>query len=237
MKSENQELGWISLYRSLMHNKLWTSERFTRGQAWVDLLLLAKHKNGMFFQRGIQIDYSRGDVTEGLKNLAVRWQWSRKRVTNWINGLEKAQQITQQKNRVITIISILNYEIYQEAAHQKGKKGYNKSTSKSQQKNTHNKETNNVNNDNKEIYRQFAHLKITIDDNLKLLNIGYTQTQINDVYDQIENYKKNTNYKSLYLTAKKWLAREKVQNNNGKQSIDQRAKKLLESVRPSTGKA
>jgi len=62
----------------------------------------------------------------------------------------------------------------------------------------------------KKIYRQFAHLKITIEDNQKLLNRGYTQEQINDIYDSIENYKKNTSYVSLYLTAGKWLKKEKA---------------------------
>jgi len=61
---------------------------------------------------------------------------------------------------------------------------------------------------NKTIYRSFAHLKISIDENKKLIDSGYTQMQINDIYDAIENYKKNTTYKSLYLTAKKWLQKE-----------------------------
>ena len=34
--------GWIKLWRKFVDDPLWTSEPFTKGQAWVDLLLLAQ---------------------------------------------------------------------------------------------------------------------------------------------------------------------------------------------------
>lgn len=61
--------------------------------------------------------------------------------------------------------------------------------------------------EDKSMYKSFSHLSISIND-VDKLKTDYTIIQIDNVLESIENYKKNTNYKSLYLTAKKWLEKE-----------------------------
>jgi len=56
------------------------------------------------------------------------------------------------------------------------------------------------------IYRSFDHLKLTTDEYDKLSQ-QYSKEQIDDILEQIENFSGNKKYKSLYLTAKKWLAK------------------------------
>jgi hypothetical protein len=60
----------------------------------------------------------------------------------------------------------------------------------------------------KDIYRAFAQLSISNQEVEKLLE-KYSIEEIDDVLDSIENFKGNKKYTSLYLTATKWLAKNK----------------------------
>lgn len=106
--------GWIRLYRKISDNKLWVSEPFTRGQAWVDMLLLANHKDGFIYVRGNRVSILRGQVGWSIIKIAERWRWSRGKVIRFLNELEVDQQIVQQKNHLSSVFTIINYTEYQE---------------------------------------------------------------------------------------------------------------------------
>ena len=108
----------------------------------------------------------------------------------------------------------------------KKKQIISKPKAKQKQKRSKTKANVNVNvndndNDNENIYRKFAHLQINLGDYEKLIN-KYDKQQVNDILDQIENYKGNTKYKNLYLTAKNWLKRDNLntQKNEKKRASD-----------------
>ena len=106
--------GWIKLHRRLLKNKLWVSEPFTKGQAWVDLLLLASYEDKIFWKRGIEVQQKRGMVGMSEIGLSDRWHWSRGKVRRFLKWLENEQQIVQQKSKVTTLIIIKNYDEYQQ---------------------------------------------------------------------------------------------------------------------------
>lgn len=64
----------------------------------------------------------------------------------------------------------------------------------------------NVNVNDINIYRAFAHLSITNSEVEKLLE-KYSITEIDGILDDIQNFKGHKKYTSLYLTATKWLAK------------------------------
>jgi 5-bromo-4-chloroindolyl phosphate hydrolysis protein len=66
------------------------------------------------------------------------------------------------------------------------------------------------NNTSIQVYREFAHLKITFKEFEILKSEGWTKEQIDAILDDIENYSKNKKYKVLRTTARKWLKRDHV---------------------------
>jgi len=105
--------GWISLHRKLMESSVWNEEPKCRAAAWVDLLLLAAHKDTSFMKRGIRITVKRGQVAHSMKALGDRWGWSRGKVRRFLQDLEGGHQIGHQITKLTTLITIVNYDLYQ----------------------------------------------------------------------------------------------------------------------------
>lgn len=105
--------GWIKLHRSIMENRLWKGEKFTRGQAWVDMLMLANWEDGSLRIRGIDMPIRRGQLGWSEVKLAERWNWSRNKVRRFLGELKTKHQIEQQNGNVSSLITIVNYEEYQ----------------------------------------------------------------------------------------------------------------------------
>lgn len=105
--------GWIKLHRQITDNHLWLGETFSKGQAWVDLILLANHKPKIIWKRGIKIEVNRGELAWSEQKLADRWGWSRGKVKRFLKHLETVQQIVHQKNHTVSRIIIINYGQFQ----------------------------------------------------------------------------------------------------------------------------
>lgn len=164
--------GWIKLHRQILEHSLWTQEPFTRGQAWVDLVLIANHKDGIINVRDHVIQIKRGQVGWSENRLAQKWKWSRTKTRNFLKYLETGQQILVDKSKSTSVITILNYDKYQAKEQQED----NRKTTERQQEDTNkndNKEKNILSNDNTDESESFGNSDINrllngVNDNLRL---------------------------------------------------------------------
>ena len=149
--------GWISIHRSLFNHWIWTDkEEFDKRSAWIDLLLMVNHEDKKVLINGKLETIKRGQRITSVNKLAERWKWSRKKVTNFLNLLEKDGMIIAKKEQgKYTTITIVNYSFYQDDNTQKEQLKNNRGTTEEQLRNINNNERimiNNDNNDDDEIY-------------------------------------------------------------------------------------
>jgi hypothetical protein len=109
--------GWVKLYRDIAKHRVWHTEPFSLGQAWVDLLLMANYKDGRILRGKRWVTVRRGQILTSGRWLADQWKRNRKTVTAWLRVLEADQMIhlamVRNRDHGCTLITILNYEKFQ----------------------------------------------------------------------------------------------------------------------------
>lgn len=202
--------GWIKLHRKFLEWEWFNTDYMVK--LFIFLLLNSNHKDSTW--QGIEI--KRGQYLTGLNSLSEKTKISIQTLRTCLKRLEKTKEINMQVTNKYRIITVCNYDSYQDIQEATNKQPNKQLTSKQQTTNkqltTNKNEKNekNVKNDNK-IYRKFAHLKISIIEFNKLTE-KFSKDQVETVLNKIENYKKNKNYTSLYLTALNWLKNEQTAN-------------------------
>jgi hypothetical protein len=104
--------GWIKLHRSVSDHWVWDCE-FSYGQAWIDLICHACHKENTLTIKGQLIQLKRGDQARSEVTLSKTWKWSRNKVRRFLKNLEKDAMIVQKTTHLTSIISICNYDSFQ----------------------------------------------------------------------------------------------------------------------------
>ena len=106
--------GFLIIYRSLQDHWLWDDKPFSKGQAWIDLLIMAnfRQKNVLVGRKIININP--GTVLTSITELSKKWGWGRKKASNFLDILHENGMITLRKGTNNgTIITIENYTFYQ----------------------------------------------------------------------------------------------------------------------------
>ena len=105
--------GWIKVYRKIEDCPFWFEERFTYGQAWIDLLLMANHRSKRILFDATWIEIQQGQILTSIRKLSTRWGWSVKRTMRFLDNLAADNMVIRESNTKRTLITIVNYSVYQ----------------------------------------------------------------------------------------------------------------------------
>lgn len=115
MPDEKLDMGWVVLSRALLHSEIWLVKPFSKGQAWIDLILRANYKRGYITTKNGQIvEVDRGQCGHSVLALAEKWGWSRNKVTRFLAYLKERKMIQQNVIANHSIVTICNYGYYQD---------------------------------------------------------------------------------------------------------------------------
>lgn len=105
--------GWIKLYRSLTRHWLWQEKPFSKGQAWLDLLLLAgfQPRKIPMGQRILQLEA--GELLISEASLMERWGWGKSRLRSFLKLLEEDGMLQRKPDGKRTVFFLTGYRDFQ----------------------------------------------------------------------------------------------------------------------------
>ena len=106
--------GYIKLNREITKHWIWNDKPFSKGQAWIDLLLRARWQDGKVFYEGKLEDRKRGSVYCSMSYLAKEWGWDRRKVRRFLSVLESDGMLSVNGTTHGTTIIIENYSKWQD---------------------------------------------------------------------------------------------------------------------------
>ena len=128
------ENGWILIHRSLEKKGYYTQSEYVH--LWVHILLRANHEDKEFLWNGKILKIKRGQFVTGRLKLATETGIAPSTVERILKLFESEQQIEQQTTTKYRLITVLNYEKFQQYEQQNGQQTDSKWTASGQQTDT-----------------------------------------------------------------------------------------------------
>ncbi|WP_239740554.1 DnaD domain protein [Mammaliicoccus sp. P-M59] len=188
--------GWISLHRSIENH--WTfkeNRKFSKFEAWIDILLMVNHKDKKIVLGNELVFVKRGQKITSIRKLCERWSWSNNKVKNFLKLLEEDGMLIAKSDAKKTLLTVVNYDIYQHEDLEKRRKSdanasqvHQVSDANASQTHTNNNDNkeNNENNDNKENKKSSNVFDFYQDSGFGIIN-QYTAQDITYYLESFEN--------------------------------------------------
>ena len=104
--------GWIKIHRDIANH--WIFQDAEKFKWWIDLLFMASYEDTKVLVGNQLQTIKKGQLIASLDFLAKRWQTSKRTVLKFLVLLESDGMCFRSSNRKVTVITICNYESYQE---------------------------------------------------------------------------------------------------------------------------
>lgn len=127
--------GWIKIHRKMMDNPIVMKDA-DHLAIWAFILLSAAFDEHDTLLNGKRITLQAGQFVTGRKAIAQRLCISESKVERVLNCFESEHQIEQQKTTKGRLITVLNWQLYQECEQQTEQQLNNNRTTSEQQVNT-----------------------------------------------------------------------------------------------------
>ncbi len=105
--------GWVKVHRDIQNCWIWEDKPFSRGQAFIDLILMVNHEDKKIMFNGSLIDIKRGSGITSLRKLGDNWGWSSKKVKHFLEQLQSDKMLSYKSDSKKTLVTIENYSLYQ----------------------------------------------------------------------------------------------------------------------------
>ena len=104
--------GWIKIHRDIATH--WIFQDAEKFKWWIDLLLMASFEDNKALVGDRLVEVKRGQQIISLSFLASRWDTSKRTVLKFLTLLESDGMCNRCTHQKVTILTICNYESYQE---------------------------------------------------------------------------------------------------------------------------
>lgn len=106
--------GWIKIHREIADH--WIFQDAEKFKWWIDMLFLASYEANRVNVGNRITEVKRGQFLGSLAFLSKRWGVSKERVINFLRLLQSDGMIDKSSDKNITLITICNYESYQDVS-------------------------------------------------------------------------------------------------------------------------
>lgn len=104
--------GWIKIHREIADH--WIFQDADKFKWWIDMLFLASYEANRVNIGNRIVEVKRGQFLGSLAFLSKRWGVSKERVISFLRLLQSDGMIDKSSDKNITLITICNYESYQD---------------------------------------------------------------------------------------------------------------------------